>query len=683
MNIASIVKNKESILENCFLDNLMNADINNRFGITVHGNDLKDWLFEKYCRPLYRLLIESFDSEKIKQIYFDERLRYAPHRSPFDVRAAFHREVLTREANVIFADVPHDQQERLFEEWFDFHKQLLNINNNDSLTVLAIGDCLLNEVRVFINASTDAADPFIDMRCIYFNAGSDGGFDIGQVENYLKSNKVDVITLSFFSFDAMPGFRRHFESGDLKDYQTACDQYIGMCEVFLEQLGRSYQGMLLIHNVCGLPLGRWRKRLPFLSPFNVAQKKLLEYLNVRINEMVAAQKNAMLIDENNIVKTLGLRNLSKPVVSQRAYGGLFHTSELGVVLAKEYIDFFRVFSKLRNTKALLLDFDNTLWEGVMAEGEVKHYSDRQKLLSEIQAGGVVLAAVSKNTPENIRWDEMTLARSAFVAEKISWSTKVDSIKELAQELNLGLNSFVFIDDNHHERAMVNNELPQVVCLDATLESTWRSVKLMLSMPITTKTEEAAKRTEMYRQQAERRKIMVSGQDKALMYERLGLKYSIFLNDASLLDRIAELVERTNQFNTTTRRYSRTQIQEKINSDQWLVAAFSMGDEYGDLGVVGVVFVEFTNDRTAIIDSFIMSCRAMGFGLEQQMLHEIVKLVEGKNFNKLIGLFFSSDRNSPCSGLYQSVGFSLQEGGSWELSGSSFDSVKTIAWLKKQ
>lgn len=682
MNIKEVVKRNKKVFESKVLENLFDVGLNNRFGVALHQEELKDWLYKKYCCPLHLLLMKSFEDDRVKQIYLDERLRYAPHRSPFQIRAEFHREVLTVELNALLRDTPIDQQEPIRAEWFDFHKQLLECKSDKRLTVLAIGDCLLNEVRVFINTNHQEPNPFVDMRCIYFNAGNDGGFDIVQIENYLKANKVDVISLSFFTFDAMPGFRRFFEASNLDDYQLICDQYIGMCELFLERLGAFYKGMLLIHNVCGLPLGRWRKRLGFLAPFNGKQKTVLEYLNARIAEMVAAQKNALLIDETGLIKEIGIRKIARSVVSQRKYGGLFHTSELGVQVALLYQRFLYSFFLLKNTKVLLLDFDNTLWDGVMAEGDVAHYVDRQKLLFEIQKGGVMLAAVSKNSPENIRWTEMFLARSAFVAEKISWNAKVDSIKELAQELNLGLNSFVFIDDNHHERAMVENELPEVVCLDATLMSTWESLEQILSMPVTATTEEAAMRTEMYRQQAERRKVMVTGQDKAAMYERLGLRYSIFLNDSSMLDRISELVERTNQFNTTTRRYTRAKIQEMILSEEWIVGAFSLADAHGDLGVVGVAFVDLTGGANAVIDSFIMSCRAMGFGLEQQMVFEIVKLVEQKGMTKLVGIYIPSDRNSPCASVYSAARFELQGGDSWVLSCECYAAVASVAWLRK-
>lgn len=674
-----IIVVSEPKLIQAFLQAIFDEDLNIRWNIEQPKQERTSWFQEKFCQPLYRLLIGALTDAKIKQIYLDERLRYAPHRLPVDKRAKFHRELLLREASLLTAALSDDMQLQFSELWLAFHAQLLDISDNKPMVVLAVGDCLLNEVRVFINAD-EKAQP-IDMRCMYFNAASDGGFDAKQVTEYLSEHKVDAVTLSFFSFDAMPGFRRYLLAENFDDHEAVCDQYLGMCELFLDSLVEEYKGLLLIHNVCGLPLMRWRKWLPFLSPFSAGQKKVMEYINERLVEIVNAQGNALLVDEKNLVATKGERKLSRSVVSQRQYGGLFHTSVLGYHLAEEYRRYLMIYQKYRSAKVLLLDFDNTLWSGIMAEGEVEHYVGRQELLRELKAGGFILAAVSKNSPENIRWEEMILKRNDLVAEKISWQPKVSAIRELAEELNLGLNSFVFIDDNHHERAMVENEIPGVLCLDAVDENVWKNLALLKSTPITKTTAEAGARTEMYRQQAERRKVMVSGQDKSAMYARLGLKYSVRFDDIRDLDRVLELVERTNQFNTTSRRHSRTQLQQMFDSDQWRVCAFTLGDDFGDLGVVGVVLIEIGVDE-AIIDSFIMSCRAMGFALEQQMLFEVAKLLSQQAVESLKAPFVATDRNSPCASLYSSQGFLEFKSGVWALNGSLSDSLSPVSWLEK-
>ena len=202
---------------------------------------------------------------------------------------------------------------------------------------------------------------------------------------------------------------------------------------------------------------------------------------------------------------------------------MFHPSWFGAVLAPIYVELARAQATLRNAKVLLVDFDNTLWQGVMAEGEVAHERERQRLLRELRDAGVLLVALSKNSDDAIRWDEMDLSPEDFVLHKVSWNQKAQSVLEAAQQLDLSPDSFVLLDDNPAERELVRQRLPEVRALDSNDPATWRALEWMLELPITGRSAEAARRTEMYREAAARREALADELDLPSMMRSLELR----------------------------------------------------------------------------------------------------------------------------------------------------------------
>jgi FkbH-like protein len=222
-------------------------------------------------------------------------------------------------------------------------------------------------------------------------------------------------------------------------------------------------------------------------------------------------------------------------------------------------------------------------------------------------------------------------------------------------------------------------LPDVLCLDADCESVWRYLEMAKSFSCARSTEESKRRTEMYRQQAARSKVSASSGNNEQALKKLGLWYTFTQVDMSQLDRVHELVSRTNQFNTTTKRYSKAQLVKFVNSDHSKIYVSNLGDSYGDLGLVAVVIV-FIEEDLIEIDSFIMSCRAMGFGLENQVLFELCEKYKQEKVIK--GLFSPTDRNSPCASFYANNGFVSKLDNEWVLPLGS-TSLHPVQWLTKK
>lgn len=685
-NIGAQLASNFSTAAMVLFKNHFNDDLVHQWKLVVPDKKQLQTQKSLFIEPLLRLLINYCETNdnRLLAIYLDERLRYAPHRLPMQQRQEFHNQLVQDDFRALSsAGILQDESRDL---WNELHQPLTSTGTGTDLVMLAVGDCLFNELRVFAPHEARKVGVNLDMRCIYFNAKSSGGIDDQAIIQYVKKNPVDLITFSFFSFDALAGYNHLISSANKlsdSDIIGQCQALISLVNEFIDNIRNQITQTIVIHNVSGLPLRRWRKRFHFLAPLSRKQQLVIDTLNASLAELASAKRHVLLMDEAGLAETKGLRNCTREIVSQKKYGGLFHTSHFGYFLTEPYNDLFSAYTALSRCKVLLVDFDNTLWKGVMADGDVTHFKGRQQLLKRLKDAGILLVAVSKNTSENIRWQEMILQQEDFALQKISWQTKVESIFQAADELNLGKDSFVFIDDNRHERIQIENELPDVRTLDAEDESTWSALEMMLAFPNTTQTEEARKRTEMYRQQAQRKRALDTSVDFASMMSKLDLWYRYYPATEKQMGRAHELVNRTNQFNTTTKRYSEEQMQAILESENHDIMLAEMGDKYGSLGIVSVIIIHYQNGST-VIDSFIMSCRAMGFGLENQLLYCVEQTALGKGASKIVGHYIATDRNQPCATLYSSNGYTADEDDSiWTKTFPSANQCKPLEWFTEK
>ena len=659
--INTLVENRASVV-NCWYENQFTDPNLKTWHIDGLATTNKETAITSFIEPLFDLLVEYLFTNEKKYLYgyLDERLRYAPHRESPKVRAEFFQCVIGKDLQAIFNILEKNQQlsQEVQSELELIHHALLSCPN-EPLSVLALGDCLMNEVRVFLPHMALENNIPTDVRCIYFSAQANKGIDLTEIENFIDNNKVDVIALSLLSYEALPLFSMLLnESSTLSnsEIEARIDHIMSLFSDMVEGLRKKSEAPLLIHNVSGLPLGRYRKRLPFLPVFSAKKQTILTRMNEKIAALVSATTNAILIDEFQIAKVNGFRESARAMFPKRIVGaGFLHTAKLGYFLSQRYCEVIAAYQKFKKCKALMIDFDNTLWEGVMADGDVEHFNQRQKLLKNLKDAGILLVSVSKNTESNIRWQEMVLQPDDFVMHKINWDLKVQSISTAVSDLNIGMDSVVFIDDNPVELDMVSKQLPEVVCIDATSEAAWQQLQLLFSFPITKQTEESKKRTAMYREAFERKRTLNNEKfDYAQMMGTLGLTIEFRSAQQNELDRVYELVSRTNQFNTTTIRYSKEQLSKFFDDENYQVLVSTLSDKFGDLGIVVVVILKLEQDK-AIIDSFIMSCRAMGFMVENQIL-QLLCSDQYHQKDAVIGVFTETDRNTPCAALYQNNHF---------------------------
>jgi FkbH-like protein len=641
-----------------------------RFGVPADELPPKQVLLRAYLIPLLQLLRAWIRTGQARyaDVYLDERLRYAPHQAGLDERKRFFDEVVPRDEEFALRTVPKGLlRSALRERLGQLHAPLRQGPAASPLRVFALGDCLMNEVRVALVSRCRSAGIPLDFRGHYFSA-TGAGLSVDAPRAVLRTFPAQVIALSFLSYKGIVPFATLMREADrLKtaEVEQYVDAIAAIIRDFLCELRRDTDAPFIVHNASGLPLSPLRRLVPLLSPLSPAHEFALERVNAAVADVVTHTRNTILMDEAGVARKRGLRACLERMVPQSiAPGADFHTARFGEYLVPGYVDVLHSFRALSHCKVLAVDFDNTLWDGVMADGGVVQRHDLQKALRRLKEGGIVLVAVSKNDPKNIRWSEMTLQPDDFVLQKINWDLKVKSIREAAQELDVGLDSFVLLDDNPAERELVRTEFPQVGSIDPNSPDALVWLERMLCFPNVRETEEARKRTEMYRQQAARRTALQAPLDYPTMMARLQLTARFSAARDSDIDRVVELVQRTNQFNTTTIRYSRQDLLGFMGSPTHGVYASTLSDKFGSMGLVAVAVVR-RNGRERVIESFVMSCRAMGFGLEQLVLRRVLDAEGGPDIH-FVGRYVPTERNSPCSRLYEEHGFVRRTDTEWFL-----------------
>ncbi|MFZ1623958.1 MAG: HAD-IIIC family phosphatase [Gammaproteobacteria bacterium] len=620
--------------------------------------------------PLLGLLVQyaRTGEQLFRDQYLFEWRRYAPHREGQESLQAYFATLVPAHERALLNQVSSDLRQR-FADWLtELHRPLRTLPTGErtNLRMLMVGDCVMAGIQVFLIDQMAGQGIDLDVRYYYLSALMGADIDQDGISAAIRTSKVDVIATSYLTYKGIPLYRSLMEdagkhtAAEKSALVEAISQYVAS---HVSQIRELSDVPLLLHNASGLPLSRWRSRLPGLSPLTRAQQDALHLVNTEISRIVRATDNCFLIDENALTEARGLRSASRVLFPQRMFRhAQFHLIDFERLASIEYGAIVSDIARLRKTKLILVDFDNTLWNGVMADGPVEHHRDRQLLLKKLSELGILLAAVSKNDEKNIRWDEMLLTADDFVSLKINWNLKAQSAREIAADLNLGIDSFLLLDDNPAERELLRQQVPEITTLDATKPSAWVALGRLLLMPNTRETEEARQRKQLYRQQASRQQTVRSGPDYPALMRTLELKATIGSASKTDLDRVAELVQRTNQFNTTTIRYAKHELEDLLRRDDARVIVGDLSDKFGALGLVCVAVLRLTEGEF-LIESFVMSCRAMGFGMEQAMLAYIVRVCAGQ---PLVGRFVPSGRNEPSASVFANAGFAPVEEGRWLL-----------------
>ncbi|EHW0693044.1 UDP-4-amino-4,6-dideoxy-N-acetyl-beta-L-altrosamine N-acetyltransferase [Vibrio parahaemolyticus] len=335
-----------------------------------------------------------------------------------------------------------------------------------------------------------------------------------------------------------------------------------------------------------------------------------------------------------------------------------------------------------SARVLVLDLDNTLWKGIIGDdgkegislggdypGNI--YKDLQSLFLTLKSRGILLTICSKNT-EEVALDaiethpEMRLRAKDFVSYRINWEPKSQNIQALSKELNLGLSSFCFIDDNPVERAEVRRNAPDVFVPELP-EDPAEWFQYLCNLPelcVAQVSESDKRRSELYKQRVDIQNAQTEFVDRESFIKSLGMEVCVEELNSDNFDRTHQLFNKTNQFNTTTTRYSKEQLNEWMRASDHQVLHVRSKDKYSKEyeGVAALVIVK--QDNRWVIDNFVMSCRVMGRDIEHVIISKLILLASESSQESVVGRFIASSKNMPVRELYKSNHFVLDDNEQW-------------------
>lgn len=353
-------------------------------------------------------------------------------------------------------------------------------------------------------------------------------------------------------------------------------------------------------------------------------------------------------------------------------------------------------------KCLVLDLDGTLWGGVIGEDGLSNlklgglhigeaYVTFQKYVAALKRRGIVLAVCSKNNEADARQPfeshpEMVLKLEDITLFVANWNTKDENLRHIARTLNLGLDSLVFVDDSPVERQWVRRQLPEVEVVDLPEDPALYIEALERHLPFEalTLSEEDRHRVRTYRENQEREVLRGACAEVEEFLAALDMVVELRPFDEANLPRIAQLINKTNQFNLTTRRLTESQVASLIGAKGVYTQAMRLRDRYGDYGLTGVLIAR-AEGSSLRIDDWLMSCRVMGRGVEEAMMAALMQTARTAGFARLIGEFIPSAKNGVVGDLFKRLGFEPLADAAmaypcyvWDL---SRDPIRFPAWMR--
>jgi FkbH-like protein len=426
--------------------------------------------------------------------------------------------------------------------------------------------------------------------------------------------------------------------------------------------------------------------IPTYSPYGICEvrteyglKEMVYDLNARLSEAFRSDPQVFLFDFNSFVSKYGEIN----VLDYRQFlvGDIKVSLSYIPHLAEELMGYVKANLGV-NRKCIVLDLDNTLWGGIIGEDGFDRidlslkppgmaFMEFQRVLLALYQRGVILAINSRNNEDEalraIRDHPfMVLREEHFATMKINWSDKISNMKEIAQELNIGLDSIVYFDDDPINRELMSKAMPQIKTVDLPDDPSLYASTLMQINDFNTlvMTNEDRNRGEMYRQEHKRTELKRSSSNLEDFLKQLEIRVTMKKANNFTIPRIAQLTLKTNQFNLTTRRYQEEDVETLAQDHTKLIGCAQTQDKFGNNGITGVYIVNKNHvDKEWFIDTFLLSCRVMGRGIEDAMMGYILSKAKEEGVTKVKAEFIPTKKNKPCEQLLPNFGFK-REGEQW-------------------
>tara|TARA_B100000212_G_C27383861_1_gene538272 strand:+ start:413 stop:2203 length:1791 start_codon:yes stop_codon:yes gene_type:complete len=415
--------------------------------------------------------------------------------------------------------------------------------------------------------------------------------------------------------------------------------------------------------------------VPDINPLGVIEasrkglSRAVAEINLQLMSLSDEIENLFLFDYDNFLGKFGKKNTFD--------SKLYYLAD--IKLKPNYLSAFArelsIYLKalfITPKKCLVLDLDNTLWGGVIGEAGLegidlgpepagRPFMEFQQYILSLHNRGIILAINSKNNLEDAlnvinNHPHMILKEENFAAMEVNWNDKVRNLKSLASQINIGLDSMVFVDDDNYNREMVREFLPEVAVVNLPKEfseyvSTMNDLDYFSTLKIT---DEDINKGKMYAQEKQRKNLQEKSTDLTEYLEALRMECVIKIDDKENIQRIAQMTQKTNQFNMTTKRYVEKDITNFIDDENTFVLTLSLSDKYGEYGTTGLAIVK--NDSKWFIDTFLLSCRILGRSAEEALMSEVISLAKFKGASEIFGSFIRTQKNVVAEDAFESLGF---------------------------
>ena len=421
----------------------------------------------------------------------------------------------------------------------------------------------------------------------------------------------------------------------------------------------------------------------------------LRKLNYELMNLASYNPDFHLLDLSTIQNKIGKSSLFSP--------SIYINTEMVLSLDALPIIAFKIV-KLIDTfqakinKCLVLDLDNTMWGGIIGDDGIeniqigglgigKAFTEFQYWIKKLKDRGIILAVCSKNT-ESIakepfeKHPDMILRLEDIAVFVANWENKADNIRHIQRVLNIGFDSIVFLDDNPFERNIVRENIPQITVPELP-EDPAEYLEYLYTLNLfetITFSNVDSERTKQYQIEAKRIEVQKNFTNENDFLKSLDMISSIESFNNFNTPRVAQLSQRSNQFNLRTVRYSESEIEKISKDDNYFTFTYTLEDKFGDNGMICVIILNVINESTLFIDTWFMSCRVLKRGMEQFVLNQLTDFAKKNGFNILQGEFIETAKNEMVKDHYLKLGF-IQKDNIWVLEIDGFEEKKCFIKIK--
>lgn len=485
------------------------------------------------------------------------------------------------------------------------------------------------------------------------------------VQDSIKYENSNVVIIFWELSNVIDGLQYKIELFDDEQFKVILKKIKSEIDLVLKNLNKT--SLVLFNKFTSMPFSSLNLRK---SNFEKFADQLNKYLEDKIFE------NIILIDLDKVIAEVNV---------SRSFDFRYYYSSKALYT----IEFFKTYTEHikpsimsangKSKKALIFDCDNTLWKGILGEDgfdkiEMSPRTKNGSIFSEIQSialalnkQGILIGLCSKNNPKDIdevinSHPDMKLREEHIAINKSNWVDKITNLRQIAKELNIGLDSLVFIDDSSFEVNLIKDQLPEITVLQVPErlhkypKMLRENIGLFYNLSFT---KEDKKKIKMYKQQIYRESAKKKFSDIEEYLASLELKLTIFEDDESIIPRMSQMSQKTNQFNLTTKRYTEIDIRNFVISGDSKVFSFSVSDKFGDSGVTGLCIINFDKkNQTANIDTFLISCRIIGRNIEYAFMDYLVNFLKNNKLKNIIAKYVKTHKNEQVKDFYDKCSFSL-------------------------